>query len=323
MEYKDYYKILGVDKDASQKEIKSTYRKLARKYHPDVSDEPEAQEKFKDINEAYQVLGDPEKRKKYDELGSNWRQWERMGGRPEDFNWNRWSTGPGGQRVHVRYGTPEDLEDIFGGGGMGGFSDFFEQIFGGMGGYRSAPDVAGRQRQRQYMQPQKGRDIEQPVEITLEEAFHGTKRLLQMNGHRIEAQIPRGVKSGSKVRLGGQGMPGRAGAPAGDLYLKVNVKGHPTFERRGANLYTDVQVPIYTAVLGGEIRVPTLTGDKILNIPPETQNGQTFRLSGQGMPKLRNPEERGDLFARVEVQLPENLSEEEVELFRQLKALRE
>lgn len=318
MEYKDYYKILGVDKNAKEKEIKSAYRKLARKHHPDVNpDDPDAQERFKDINEAYQVLSDSEKRKKYDQLGANWRQWEHMGGRPEDFNWGRWSTAPGGQRVHVRYATPEDLEDLFG-GGLGGFSDFFEQIFGGMGGFRPTPDVGGRQR----VQLGKGQDIEQPVEISLEEAFHGTTRLFQMNGSRIEASIPRGVKTGSKVRLRGKGMPGSPGGPPGDLYLKVNVKPHPTFEREGADLYVDVDVPLHTALLGGEIRVPTLTGDVILTIPSETQNGRTFRLSEQGMPKLQNPEQRGNLFARVNVKLPENLTDREKELIRQLKALR-
>lgn len=319
MEYKDYYRVLGVEKSATQKEIKSAYRKLAREHHPDVNpDDPDAQERFKDINEAYQVLGDPEKRKKYDQLGANWRQWERMGGRPEDFNWQRWTTGPGGQRVHVRHATPDDLESIF--GGMGGFSDFFEQIFGGMGGLRPASDAAGWQQPAQLY---RGQDIEQPVEITLEEAFHGTKRLFQMDGHRIEASIPRGVKTGSRVRIRGKGMPGGAGAPAGDLYLTVRVKPHPLFERKGADLYVDMEVPLYTALLGGEVRVPTLTGDLILTVPPETQNGQAFRLAGQGMPKLRNVKERGNLIARVNVKLPENLTDREKELVRQLVALRE
>jgi curved DNA-binding protein len=323
MDYKDYYAVLGVDKDASQKEIKSAYRKLARQYHPDVNpDDPEAQEQFKDINEAYQVLSDPEKREKYDQLGANWQQWERMGGNPEDFNWQRWATGApgaGGQRVHVRYASPEDLEDIFGGGG--GFSDFFEQLFGGMGGYRRAPDIGTTQRRR--MQPQRGQDLEQPVEISLEEAFHGTTRVLQMNGHRIEAAIPRGVKTGSRVRLSGQGMAGAAGAPPGDLYLRVRVRAHRAFEREGSDLYVDVDVPLYTALLGGEVRVPTLTGDKILTIPPDTQNGQTFRMSRQGMPKLGTPDQRGDLYARVNVQLPQNLTDEEKALIRQLQDMRE
>ncbi|MFQ5854234.1 MAG: DnaJ C-terminal domain-containing protein [Anaerolineae bacterium] len=321
MEYKDYYKILGVDKKATQKEIKSAYRKLARENHPDVNpDDPDAQERFKDINEAYQVLGDPEKRKKYDQLGSNWRQWERMGGRPEDFNWGRWTSGPGGQRVHVRQATPEELEELFG-RGFGGFSDFFEQIFAGMGGFRPTPDIGGWQ--RQPIQPHTGQDIEQPIEITLEEAFHGTKRLFQMNGHRIEASIPPGVRTGSKVRLRGKGMPGGAGTPSGDLYLKVSVKPHPIFKRKGADLYVAVDVPLYTALLGGEVRVPTLTGDVMLTIPPEIQNGRTIRLSGQGMPKLSNPEERGDLFTQVNVRLPKNLTDREKQLIRQLKALRE
>jgi len=319
MQYKDYYKVLDVDKNATQKEIKSAYRKLAREHHPDVNpDDPDAQERFKDINEAYQVLGDPEKRKKYDQLGANWRQWERMGGRPDDFNWQRWAAGQGGQRVHVRYAGPDDVDSIF--GGLGGFSDFFEQIFGGMGGLRSTPDAGGR---RQPAQSYRGQDIEQPVEITLEEAFHGTKRLFQMNGHRIEASIPRGVKTGSKVRIRGKGMPGGAGAPSGDLYLKVRVKSHPIFERKGADLHVDMEVPLYTALLGGEVRVPTLTGDLILTVPPETQNGQAFRLAGQGMPKLRNPKERGDLIARADIKLPKDLTDQEKELFCQLAALRE
>lgn len=319
MEYKDYYRVLGVGKSATQKEIKSAYRKLARAHHPDVNpDDPDAQERFKDINEAYQVLGDPEKRKKYDQLGANWRQWERMGGRPEDFNWQRWTTGPGGQRVHVRHATPDDLESIF--GGMGGFSDFFEQIFGGMGGLRPASDAGGWQQPAQLY---RGQDTEQPIEITLEEAFHGTKRLFQMNGHRIEASIPRGVKTGSRVRIRGKGMPGGAGAPSGDLYLTVRVKPHPVFERKGTDLYVDMEVPLYTALLGGEVRVPTLTGDLILTVPPETQNGQAFRLAGQGMPKLRNVKERGDLIARAKIKLPKNLTDREKELIRQLMALRE
>jgi curved DNA-binding protein len=313
MEYKDYYKILGVSRNASQQEIKEAYRRLARQYHPDVNpDDPQAQERFKEINEAYHVLSDPEKRAKYDRLGASWRQWERMGGRPEDFNWEQWTT-PGGQRVHVRYGTPLDLEELF--GGMG-FSEFFQRIFGGMGGF-GTPDV-----DIWPTAPQKGRDIEQTVEITLEEAFHGTRRILQLNGHRIEATIPRGVKTGSKVRLRGQGMPGPGGGPAGDLYLKIRVAPHPTFERKDADLYVDVQVSLYTAVLGGEVRVPTLTGDVMLTIPPGTQGGQVFRLSGQGMPLLNNPQKRGDLYARVQIQIPKNLSPEERALFEKLAALR-
>lgn len=313
MEYKDYYKILGVSKNASQKEIKQAYRKLARQYHPDVNpDDPQAQERFKEINEAYHVLSDPEKRARYDQLGANWRQWERMGGRPEDFNWEQW-TAPGGQRVHVRYGTPQDLEGLF---GDMGFSEFFQRIFGDMGGF-GVPGVDVR-----YTTPQKGRDLEQPVEITLEEAFHGTRRVFQMDGQRIEASIPPGVKTGSKVRLRGKGMPGAMGGPAGDLYLKIRVAPHPTFERKGSDLYVDIQVPLYTAVLGGEVRVPTLAGDVVLTIPPGTQGGRVFRLSGQGMPRLNDPEKRGDLYARVQIRVPENLSQEEKALFQKLAALR-
>ena len=219
MEYKDYYQTLGVSKSADQDEIKKAYRKLARKYHPDVNpDDPKSEEKFKEINEAYQVLSDEEKRKKYDQFGSQWKQYQRTGGRPEDFDWSQWATRgqPGGGQY--RTVSQEELEQMFG-GGLGGFSDFFETLFGGMGGVRGTRRTARRPGAQATA---RGRDIQHPVQISLEEAFHGTTRLLSFEGgKRIEASIPPGVKSGSKVRLSVQGAEGTRGA--GDLYLKVEV----------------------------------------------------------------------------------------------------
>ncbi|MCD6289138.1 MAG: DnaJ domain-containing protein [Anaerolineae bacterium] len=323
MEYKDYYKILGVDRNATEKEIRRAYRKLARQYHPDVNPgDKAAEERFKEINEAYEVLSDPEKRKKYDQFGAQWQQYERMGGRPEDFDWSRWAgTGPGGQRVYTRTVSPEEFEDIL--GGMGGFSDFFQMLFGGMGRRSSAGDfgdIFGGQKQTFRQRPRRGRDIEQPVQITLEEAFHGTKRVLQMEtGERLEVTIPRGVRTGSRVRVAGKGTRGN-GQP-GDLYLRVEVLPHATFQREGDDLKVELPVDLYTAILGGEVQVPTLERPVMLTIPPETPNGKTFRLRGLGMPNLKNPDKRGDLYARVSVQLPRHLSEREKELFRQLRDL--
>jgi curved DNA-binding protein len=316
MEYKDYYKILGVKKDASEKEIKKAFRRLARQYHPDVNpDDSQAEERFKEINEAHEVLSDPEKRKKYDQLGADWQRWQQRGGRPGDFDWGQWTAGRPGERVHVRYGTPEDLEDLFGGGSP--FSDFFSQIFGGMGG---GPSSGGFQYE---MRPQRGRDYEQPVEITLHEAYHGATRILQMSGQRLEIRIPAGAKTGTRVRMSGQGASGVGGGPAGDLYLRVSVVPDPRFERKGDDLHTTVTADLFTLVLGGEIRVPTLTGEVALRVPPGTQNGRTFRLRGKGMPHLRHPDQNGDLYAKVEVRLPTDLSPEQRELFEQLRGLKE
>jgi curved DNA-binding protein len=316
MEYKDYYKILGVKKDASEKEIKKAFRRLARQYHPDVNpDDSQAEERFKEINEAHEVLSDSEKRKKYDQLGADWQRWQQRGGRPGDFDWGQWTAGRPGERVHVRYGTPEDLEDLFGGGSP--FSDFFSQIFGGMGG---GPNSGGFQYE---MRPQRGRDYEQPVEITLHEAYHGTARILQMDGQRLEIRIPAGAKTGTRVRMSGQGATGVGGGPAGDLYLRVTVLPDPRFERKGDDLHTSVTADLFTLVLGGEIRVPTMTGEVALRVPSGTQNGRTFRLRGKGMPHLRQPDQHGDLYAKIEVRLPTDLSPEQRELFEQLRGLKE
>jgi curved DNA-binding protein len=312
MEYRDYYKILGVDKKASEKEIKSAYRKLARKYHPDVNpDNPQAEAKFKEVNEAYEVLGDSQKRTKYDQLGANWHRWQQAGGSASDFDWSQWASGPGGQRVNIRY---EDLNDIFGGGDSS-FSDFFTSIFGGLGGRPGGAANGFRTRTR----AQTGQDLEQEVEISLAEAYHGGSRLLSKDGRRLQVKIPKGARTGTKVRMRGEGQASFGGGQAGDLYLKVKVAPDSRFERKGDNLYVTVSVDLYTVVLGGEVRVPTMAGEVNLKIPAGSQNGQSFRLRGKGMPKLKKPDQHGDLFARIDVRLPTNLSPKQRELFEKLR----
>jgi curved DNA-binding protein len=315
MDYKDYYEILGVPPDAEKKVIQQTFRKLARKVHPDVNPgNKEAEEKFKTINEAYQVLSDAEKRKKYDELRAQYQQWQQTGGgRNQDFDWQNWSAQPD-KGVHVQYASPEDLEDLF--GSASPYSDFFNNIFGqarrsGRGSGRGTPSS-----------PLRGRDVEYEVDLTLEEAFHGADRLLEIDGHRIQASIPPGVRTGSRVRLSGQGEPGYNNGPAGDLYLIVNILPNNTFEREGNDLHIDVPVDIFTAVTGGEIRIPTLERPLLLKIPPRTNAGRSFRLRGKGMPQLGDPETHGDLFALVRLVLPDPLTDQEVDSIRELASSR-
>lgn len=322
MEYKDYYKVLGVAKNASEKDIRRAYRKLARQYHPDVNPgDPKAEERFKEINEAYEVLSDPEKRAKYDRLGSSWQQWQGAGRDPRDFDWSQWAAGFGAQGAGpgVRY---EYYGEPFSQGGFGAFSDLFNFLFGGSPtGETTRRRVRFDEGGRRRTTPIAGQDIEQAVEITLEEAFHGTQRILEKDGRRLQVKIPPGVKTGSRVRISGEGAPGLGGA-AGDLYLRVTVLPHERFRREGSDLYVDVPVDLYTAVLGGEVQVPTLDGSVMLRIPPETQGGRTFRLRGKGLPHLRHPSERGDLLAKVQIQIPLNLSARERELFEELARLR-
>jgi len=305
MEYKDYYEVLGVPKDADEKAIKAAFRKLARKYHPDVNpDKAEAERKFKEINEAYEVLSDKEKRQKYDQFGADWQQAQRAG-HTGDFDWSRYQAGPG-QGAYTRY-TAEDLQDLFGEGTP--FSDFFTYMFG-QGGAQVRPRAA------------RGRDIEQPVTVTLAEAFRGTtRRLKRAGGPTIEVKIPPGVDNGSRMRVKGQGMPGRRGQP-GDLWLVIAVEDNPRFARDGNDLHTQIQVPLYVAVLGGEVTIPLLEGKARIKIPPETQPGCELRLKGQGMPVHGSPQTRGDLYVEVDVRLPARLSEKERALFRELAALR-
>jgi curved DNA-binding protein len=308
MQYKDYYKILGVDKRASEREIKRAYRKLARQYHPDLNPgNKQAEERFKVVGEAYEVLSDPEKRHKYDQLGTSYFRWQQHGGDPRGFDWSQWFTQqPGSRRTRVEFG---DLDDLFGGAG---FSDFFQSVFGGMGGQ---PRSGQRIRQ-------KGRDYEQAVEISLEEVARGTQRVLEADGERMTVKIPPGVKTGSKVRVAGKGGRGIGGGPAGNLYLRVAVAAHPVFERQGDDLHCDVPLDLYTAVLGGETEVPTLDGRVRLKVPAGTQGGRTFRLKGKGLPNLRDRGKRGDLYARARITLPTKLSRKERALFEQLLNLR-
>jgi len=314
MDFKDYYEILGVSPNADEKTIKQTYRKLARQYHPDLNPgDKEAEEKFKNINEAYQALSNAEQRKKYDELRAQYQRWQQGGGRPRDFNWQNWAAQPG-QQADVRYATAEDFEDIF--GEASPFSDFFTSIFGQTPG--PAAGAAGRARTRA---PRKGQDVEAEVELTLEEAAHGTSRILQIGERRIEARIPAGVRNGSRVRLAGQGGPGTAGGQAGDLYLVVRLLPHPDFELEGDELHTKVPVDVFTAVAGGEVRVNTLERPVMLKIPAMTHSGQTFRIRGKGMPKTGSSQ-RGDLYARVNLVLPENMTDEELDALRSLAGKR-
>jgi curved DNA-binding protein len=313
MEYRDYYQILGVSRDADEKEIKRAFRRLARQHHPDVNPgDAKAEERFKELNEAYEVLSDPEKRSKYDQLGSEWHRWQQAGGRPGDFDWGPWVTGaPGGQRVHVQYGTVEDLQDLF--GGTSPFSDFFGQIFGGM---RSGAAPGGFEHR---VRPQRGQDYEREVEVSLREVHQGTTRIIQKDGRRLEIKIPPGARTGTRVRMAGEGGPGAAGGAAGNLYLRVKVVPDPQFERRGDDLHVTVPVDLFTAVLGGKTEVPTLGGPVMLTIPAGTQNGRVFRLRAKGLPLLRQPDRFGDLYAKVNVRLPDQLTPRQRALFEELR----
>src|SRR5215212_5287185 len=314
MDFKDYYTTLGVAKGASAKEIEQAFRKLARKFHPDVNPGDKAAEaKFKEINEANEVLGDPEKRRKYDELGANWRMYEQAqqqgaGGAANPFGSGAWNINTGGGSGGYRTMTEEEMQEMF--GDENPFSDFFNAFFrGGEAGGRDAGRSRGRTR------TQKGRDIEHEVELTLEEAFHGaTRRIsIKQGGHArsVDVRIPAGVKDGSRVRAAGEGESGSNGGTAGDLYLRVKLRPHPVFERKGNDLHAKVAVPVTTAVLGGEAQVPTITGSVRLKIPETTQSGQVFRLKGHGMPAVGKPDDRGDLYATVEIQLPRSLTKEQ------------
>jgi len=326
---RNYYDILEVKKDASKKEIKQAYRRLARKYHPDVNPgDKTAEAKFKEINEAYEVLSDNDNRKKYDRYGDKWQyadQFEKAAGQQAQY----WDFAPGG-------GTSYRFS-----GDFGNLDSIFDEFFGG----------ARTRTSYRRAQPRRGQNLESPAEVTLEEAYNGTSRTISLQVEqpctgcqgtgriqnlpcsacrgagvvpsmkRLEVKIPPGVKDGSRVRIAGKGQPGYGGGTSGDLYLKISVRAHPQFTRDGDNLNVNVTVPLGVAVLGGEVQVPTLKGKLALKIPPETQNGRVFRLTGQGMPHL-GKSQKGDLLAKVNVALPTKLSEKEKELFRQLSELR-
>jgi curved DNA-binding protein len=330
MDFKDYYSTLGVAKTATEKEIKQAYRKLARKHHPDVNPKDKSAEaKFKEINEAYEVLGDPEKRKKYDELGANWRAYEQAGAqggpgfggfsggfggfdpRQQGGNWN---VNVGGRPM-----TADELRDILG-DETNPFSDFFQTFFGG------ADDSSRRTRGRAGRGPRQGRDVEHELELGLEDAFHGTTRRLSLSHggqtRIVDVRIPAGIGDGSRVRVAGEGEQGAGGAKSGDLYLRIRVAPHGQFERKGRDLYTRVGIPLTTAVLGGEADVKTLGGQSLrLKIPPTTQNAQVFRLKGHGMPTTDKSGEHGDLYATVDVQLPRTLTPDQKKHFEELQKL--
>lgn len=337
MDFKDYYQTLGVKRDASEKEIRAAFRKLARQHHPDVNrDNKQAEARFKEVNEAHEVLSDPDKRKMYDRFGADWQRYQQaqaagQGVPSEDFS--QWFTGgrpgPGGGGPRVEYRD-------FGQGGE--FSDFFETLFGGARRGRNGTGAP---------MPRRGEDQEVEVEVTLEEADQGAARMLNLQAtaicptcggggvkdhrrcptcggvgytvqsRRLETRLPAGVTDGARIRLSGQGGPGSAGGPNGDLYLRVRLLPHDRFERDGGDLRTTFDVPLYTAILGGEATVAALNGRLSLRIPPETQNGRVFRLRGKGLSK--GDDARGDLLARVNVVLPTGLSAEERELFARLR----
>jgi curved DNA-binding protein len=320
MDFRDYYSTLGVAKTATQKEIKAAYRKLARKHHPDVNQgDKSAETRFKEINEAHEVLGDPEKRKKYDELGANWRQYEQAasqgarGGAGGGFD-------PG--QTGYRTMTQDEMNEMFGGGHP--FSDFFETFFGGA---RQAGEPKGRARAgRATRAARPGRDVEQEIELSLDDAYNGAMRRFSIEhdgeSRSVDVRIPAGVGDGSRVRVAAEGERGAGGGKAGDLYLRIRLTPNAQFERKGRDLYTRVPIPLTTAVLGGEADVKTLGGKSLrLKIPSTTQNAQVFRLKGHGMPATGKPQEHGDLYATVDVQLPRELTPEQRTHFEALQKL--
>lgn len=326
MEYKDYYEILGISRDASSEEIRKKYKKLAREYHPDVSEEEDAEARFAEISEAYEVLGDEEKRQKYDQFGHAWKQAQQEGGQPP----------PGWEHVH--FGGPgggftvEGFEDL----GDTGFSSFFEMLFGardagGRGGFGGFPGGAGGRRTRRTGEggarraqwAQRGADQEAEIRLTLEEAARGGTRSITLTdpstGERqtLKVKIPRGVRPGQKIRLAGKGTPGAGGGPPGDLYLTVDVAPHPRFRLEDRNLRVEIPVAPWEAALGGEAEVPTLDGTARVKIPAGTSSGQRIRLRGHGFPDPRGSD--GDLFAEVKIVVPKPLTERQRELYEGLR----
>ncbi|WP_224995328.1 DnaJ C-terminal domain-containing protein [Cesiribacter sp. SM1] len=313
MDYKDYYKILGVSKTASQDEIKKAYRKLAVKYHPDKNKgDKVAEEKFKEISEANNVLSDPEKRRQYDELGSNWNRYQQTGG-AGGFNWTEYARQQQGGRTYQAY----DFGDVFGGntksGGRGGFSDFFQNFFGG--GFEGA----GSRQASGF----KGQDLQSEMGISLQDAYDGTTHIMNVHGEQLRIKLKPGIEDKQTLKLKGKGAPGVNGGPAGDLYLTVHVAPHQQFERKGDDLHTDLPVDLYTVLLGGKVTVNTLSGPVNMQLPALTQNGKVLRLRDKGMPRYNNPGQFGDLYVRIQVELPSQLSSEEKHLFEELKRLKE
>ena len=302
--YQDYYEALGVPRDASEQDIRRAYRKLAREYHPDVNKAPDAEDRFKQISEAYEVLRDKDKRARYDRLGANWKAGQDVSG----------AGGASGFEEAFRGGDGfSDVRVDFGGGD---FSDFFESFFGGQGA--RARGGGGRAGANGFAL--RGADQEATLELTLEEAAAGGKKRLSLgDGRDFEVDIPRGVRAGQRIRLAGQGQPGNGGGPAGDLFLRVRVKRHPLFRIKGDDLYVDLPVSPWEAALGAEVPVRTLSGTARVRVPPGSSSGRRLRLRGEGLP--RTDGSAGDLHAVVTVRVPKRLSKEERELFEQLAAV--
>lgn len=304
MDVKDYYKILGVDKNSTPDQIKSAYRKLAMKYHPDkTKGDKTAEEKFKEVNEAYEVLKDPEKKKKYDQFGDNWKYYEQSG-QQGDFDWSQYSSGsPGGGRSYS-YNTGDF--------GSGDFSDFFENLFGGMGG--------GRSRQKSSMSF-KGQDFNAELSISLEDAFKGTPKTFSFEGDSIKLNIKPGIKDGQVLKLTGKGSQGVNGGPRGDLFITIKVDKDSNFERKGNDLHTNFYVDMFTAILGGKANLKTLKGSINVNIQPGTQSGKVLKLAKMGMPVYGKGNEFGDLYASVMIKVPEQLSDEDKKKFEELRTM--
>lgn len=311
MEFKDYYKILGVDKTADAEAIKKAYRKLAAKWHPDKNPGSKpAEEKFKEVNEAHEVLSDPAKRRQYDELGSSWNRPGGFGGTGGFGGFEGFGGRQGGRGTGRTY-SAEDIEDLFGAQG-GGFSDFFETFFGGRG---PGAGAGGRMSRR-------GADYQADVEITLEEAYHGARKILDLNGRKLRLQFKPGIADGQVLRLPGKGGAGQNGGADGDLHLRIHVVPHPAFERRGDDLHMNLPVEVQDAVAGRQADVQTPKGGLKLKIPPLTDNGKVFRLKGQGMPVYGKEGAYGDLYVTVQLRLPRNLTARETEAFREMAQAR-
>jgi curved DNA-binding protein len=306
MDFVDYYKTLGVAKNASQDDIKKAYRKLARKFHPDVNpNDKEAHKKFQQINEAHEVLSDPEKRKKYDQYGENWKhadqyeqarqQQQQAGGGFEGF-------GGGG------FGNFGGGDYTYSGGEEGGFSDFFESLFGG---------ARGRRSQAKY----RGQDFNAELQLSLAEAYTTHKQTLTINGKNVRITIPAGVENGQQIKLKGYGSPGANGGPNGDLFITFVINNNTDFRREGNDLYKTEDIDLYTALLGGEKTIDTMSGKIKLKVNPETQNGTKIRLKGKGFPVYKKEGQFGDLYITWEVKLPTNLTQKQKDLFSELSKL--
>jgi len=313
MEFKDYYKILGVEKSATKDEISKAFRKLALKYHPDKNpNDKAAEEKFKEITEAHEVLSDPEKRKKYDKLGANWNQYQTSGGGFEDFFSSQFGGRGGGGGTTFEYSG--DLGDIF--GGSGGFSDFFESMFGQRG--RGGSDFFGGQ-----SRAERGQDFEATLYVSLEEAYNGTSKDVLINKKKLRIRINPGTRDGDKLRLKDQGGASRTGHGSGDLYLTIKITKHPFYEIDVDDLYYDLVIDLYTAVLGGKKKVKLINGKTInLNIPKGTDSGSLFKIGKFGLKKSGVGDERGDLYVRVKVETPKDLSKKELSLFEELAKMK-